>query len=172
MNSGDWPTLGATSALIALALVIEHYLVRPFHLPEQWLYALGLVTDMGGLLVWAACRSVTITWPVATVMLLAGCLAGSLDAALHFLEQAEARKRWAELETANAELVAQLRLLRSKPVNSRYLRRLREMVETAAFTAAALRRERELIQQVETQASDLLVQVKEIVGGERGEPDA
>ena len=171
MNPGDWLTLGATCALIALALVIEHYVVKPFHLPEQWLYALGLVTDMGGLLVWAACRSVTITWPVALVMLLAGCLAGSLDAALHFLEQAEARKRWAELETANAELVAQLRLLRSKPVNI-YLRRLREMVETAAFTTAALKRERELIQQVETQASDLLVQVKEIVGGERGEHDA
>jgi hypothetical protein len=170
MNHIQWMTLGLVFVGVAAALVAEHYVMKPWHVPVQWRYAVGLLTDMGGILAWAAWQKVTVTWPVAALMLATACLAGAVDAAILFAEQAAERRRWNELQASNAELAARLRVLMSKPTNSRYMRRLREMVETSAFATAALGRERELILLAEAQAQDLLDQIRDIVGQKGAEP--
>lgn len=67
-----------------------------------------------------------------------------------------------------AELATQLRVLMSKPANSRYMSRLRQMVETAAFSVATMRQEREMIELAEQQQRDLLAQIVELVGKDDG----
>jgi len=164
MQLADWISLALTTLGIAAALVAEHYTMKTWIVPIQYRYALGLVTDMGGLLAWAAWRRITVDWTTALIILAAACLAGGVDAAILFAEQTAARRRWTDLQTANAEMAAQLRTLMSKSTNSRYMRRLREMIETTAFATAALRQERELIALAETQAQNILDQIKEIIG--------
>lgn len=72
----------------------------------------------------------------------------------------EQARQWEELEAKNRELAAQLHLLRNRRDNERYLGRIREMVETAAFTTAALKRERDLLETALAQADNLLMQLQ------------
>ena len=57
-----------------------------------------------------------------------------------------------------------MQCLLSKRVNSRYMSRLRQMVETAAFSAATMRQEREMLEFAERQANELLAEIRDIVG--------
>jgi len=103
--------------------------------------------------------------PVTCLALfLAGCASGVPDFLLLQVEEARRERAWVMLEANNAELAGQLRLLLTKPINSNYMRRLREMVETAAFATAAMQRERELVEVAERQAGELLSQIRAIVG--------
>ena len=97
-------------------------------------------------------------------MLVAGCASGVPDFLVLWREQLVTERQWRALEETNAELAAQLRVLLSKPVNSRYMSRLRQMVETAAFSAATMRQEREMLELAERQAEELLAEIREIVG--------
>lgn len=162
----DWLTLALTTALIAAALVLEHYLTSRQHWPARWYYAEGLVTVLGGLAVWLAWRQVTADWLVALALVVAGCAAGGPDWLILRRKEDRESAAWDALEAHNAELAAQLRVLLSKRANSNYMRRLREMVETAAFSTAAMKQERQMIELAERQANDLLQRIQEVVGGE------
>jgi len=164
MVFSDWITLGVATILIASALVIEHLLVGQRRWPARWYYALGLVTVLGGLLAWGAIRGVRLEPVTCLALFLAGCASGVPDFLLLQVEEARRERAWVMLEANNAELAGQLRLLLTKPINSNYMRRLREMVETAAFATAAMQRERELVEVAERQAGELLSQIRAIVG--------
>ena len=168
MDVRDWMTLLVAVAAIAGALVLEHVLVGHRHWPARWYYALGLMTVLAGLLAWGMARGVRLGPVTCLALFLAGCASGVPDFLLLRVEEARRERAWATLEASNAELAGQLRLLLSKPVNSNYMRRLREMVETAAFATAAMQRERELVELAERQAGELLAQIRDLVG--EGEP--
>jgi hypothetical protein len=168
LTLADWLTLVLATAGIALALVVEHQLTSSRHWPQRWYYAEGLATVLAGLGTWLAWRAVTVDWLVALALVLAGCAAGGPDWIIIQREERLRETAWNALEADNAELATQLRCLLSKPANSNYMRRLREMVETAAFSTAAMKRERELIELAEQQALGLLQQIQEIVGEGNG----
>lgn len=158
-------TLAVATVAIAGTLLLEHSAVKGRDVPRRLSYAIGLVTVLGGLMLWAALLQVTVTAHVSVAMLLAGCASGIPDFLVLWREQVQSERKWQALEATNAELAAQLRLLLSKPVNSKYMSRLRQMVETAAFATASMRQERELIEVAERQAEALLAEIQEIVGG-------
>ena len=167
----DLWTLALTTAIIAGALVLEHVYTGNRGWPARFYYAEGLITVLIGLLAWAALRRITITPLNGLLILIAAALSGAPDFLILWHED---RKRaqherdraaaWTALEATNAELAAQLAVLLSKPTNNNYMRRLREMIETAAFTTHAIRQERQLIELAETQADTLLQQIRDIVG--------
>lgn len=164
LTQSDWLTLALATGLIAGALVLEHKFTSHLHWPARWYYAEGLVTVLAGLAIWLAWRQVTVDWFVALALLLAGCAAGGPDWFILRRKEEREAAAWDALEAHNAELAAQLRVLLNKRANSNYMRRLREMIETAAFSTAAMKQERELIELAEQQARDLLCQIQEIVG--------
>ncbi len=163
MNLTDWWTLVVAVVVIALLLLLEHLLTGSRHWPQRLYYAEGLVTVLAGLLGWAAIRQIRITPAIALVLLLAGCASGGLDFIVLWREQREMERKWAALEATNQGLATQLRCLLSKQTNSRYMSRLRQMVETAAFAAAAMRQEREMMELAQKQAEDLLKDISGMV---------
>ncbi len=164
MSETNWMTLGLTTAIIAGMLILEHVFTGKRDWPRQVYYGEGLVTVLGGLLIWAALGQVRVTWLTALAMMLAGVASGAPTYLLLWQEERKRQQAWTILETTNGELASQLRCLLSKPNNSRYMRRLREMVETAAFATAAMRQEREMIELAERQQHELLAQIRTIVG--------
>lgn len=160
----DWLTLALTTVLIAASLIVEHELTSRLGWPERWYYAEGLVAVLVGLAGWLAIRQVHVDWVVALALVGCGCAAGGPDWFILRTEERRRQEAWATLEAQNAELATRLRVLLSKPTNSNYIRRIREAIETAAFTTAALKRERELIGLQEQQAAELLRQLQDIVG--------
>jgi len=162
-DSNCW-TLALTTAIVAGLLLLEHEFTGKRDWPRQVCYAEGLTTVLGGLLIWAAVVQVRVTWETAGAMMLAGMASGVPTFLLLWQEERKRQQAWAALERSNAELASQLRCLLSKQVNSRYMRRLREMVETAAFATVAMRQEREMIELAERQQKELLAQIRTIVG--------
>lgn len=114
LTATDLLTLGGIVASGMVLLVVEHYLVHYVEsqtgrrLPEQWAYALGLVSAMGIVVAWAAWRSITVDALTALLMLAAACCAGVPDFFLHLHEQ---RLAAAEQAAAFAELAARHRKL-------------------------------------------------------------
>ena len=167
MSIFNLATLAAATVIIAGALVVEHELTGRRHWPERWYYAEGLVTVLGGLLLWAALVGVTMSWTVAAAMLLAGCASGGPD---WLLIRAESQRRaagWEALEKQNADLAARLQLLMTKRTNSCYFHRLRDMIESLAFAAGTIAQEREYMDTIEGHAERLLAEVSTIIGKEK-----
>lgn len=115
-----WQSLVRATALVAGALVVEHYAViligrllnkrsgateraDGWGPPARFNYAVGLVTDAGGLLLWAGLLGVAMTPLVAAVLLVAMGAAGGPDFIIHLLEERRARELQAERERAEAE---------------------------------------------------------------------
>ena len=84
-------TLGGATGVVALVLLVLHYMTEDYGKP--WNYAIGLVVVLSGLLSWAWFMEVSVTWDVAVAMLVAGCVSGAPDAVIILLEHRKERQQ-------------------------------------------------------------------------------
>ena len=145
MSVDDLLALGFTVAIITAALLVEHELFsRRF--PVQVNHALGIVTDMGGLLLWASIVGI-IPPLVAVAMMAAAALAGAPVFAWYWHEQeverkeqaaeaqrkeAEHRAAWERLYRENGKLAGRLARL-TMTANQTQYSRAHDLLESIAF---------------------------------------
>ena len=147
----------------AAVLVCEHFLTeRGLNVPERWNYAIGLVTDMGIILAWAAVRQITVTPLIAFAMLAAAALAGIPDfiilqhedqkqqreeAARRAREEAQRQAQWQRLATRNKALAGELALSRitGNGQEHEYTRK-HDLIETLSFVRGGVKQDLENMQ--------------------------
>lgn len=129
-------TLTVATVIIAILLVGEHQLTAHLKWPRQYRYAEGLVTVLGGLMVWAALERITVTWDAALLLLAAGCLSGVPDMLILRGEQVRERAaHWQQLAAVNEQWAARLALMQQLsggPANHAY-HRLQDLAESLSF---------------------------------------
>ena len=163
MNPLDWGTLALTTVLIAAALVAEHYLTeRGLGVPRQVNYAIGLVTVLAGILLWAAIRQVTVTWVVAGAMLASACASGIPDFLILYREDQQRREdelrrqgQWQQLAREHGTLARELALMRLVGDSLRYSK-AHDLAESLAFIYGDMRRDIADLQTVAGQLEPLL----------------
>lgn len=144
-----WLTLALTTAAVGGLLIGEHY-AAPIvaqrlgvqggtesgrRLPARWNYAIGLVTDAGLLLLWAAVAQVTVDLSVWAVLLTCMALAGVPDWRVHRREEAD---RDRELQAAWARLAA----LQLAGIDPRHYSRAQALLESLCILAGAIAKDR------------------------------
>ena len=155
MNQMDWLTLAFTTFAIAMTLIVEHFITeRGLKFPPQGNYALGLLTDMGGVLIWAAIRGKTLTPDVAVAMMCAACIAGIPEFILLTREQRAERRAWRALVRQNQDQAARLALM--KQLNGRGYRQFRDFREGMTFALGAAQIEMETLKVFQDQLEPLL----------------
>lgn len=165
----------ATAGVAAL-LVAEHYLVRYIEMTHrwawapQWNYALGLVTDAGGILLAAGLIRLSLDAGAAGVLLACMCLAGVPNFLLRCGEQAAEwqvrRRALARLAETNRALAAELALLKLAG-SGRHYSRAHDLVEGIQFILGEMHRSRNDIEILSGQLRPLLEAL--MAGREGGE---
>lgn len=153
MGVDDLLSLALTVAIIMAVLLVEHEMFsRRF--PVQVNHAMGIVTDMGGLLLWASI--VGIVPPlVAVAMMAAAALAGVPVFAWYWHEQeigrqqraAEAQRKedahraaWEKLYRENGKLAGRVARLTMTAHPTQYSR-AHDLLETISFLRGGIRQD-------------------------------
>jgi len=175
MSFDEFASLALAAVCIAAFLVCEHYLVGR-RVPLQVNYALGLVTDMGGILFWAALRGVAVTPLLSVGMLVAACLAGAPDFLILCLEahnerqeqehqrreaegrQEQERAAWRQLAQDHAELAGRLALMQVSGNAHRYSR-AHDLLESVLFLRGGIRQDLADMRLVAGQLEAILAEV-------------
>jgi len=136
-----YPSLFATVAVVALVLLLEHYaLSKRAALVAR--YALGLVTELVGMLGWLAAVGF-VAWWLALILFAGACVAGVPVGLLLIHREARERGQWRELVRHDQAQASRLALL--EKTQPRDWRRVRELAENLSFTAGAARQEIETL---------------------------
>ena len=133
--------LAATILGTSAALIIEHYALSK-STPLVTRYALGLVTELVGMLGWLAGAGF-IPWWLAAILFAGACLAGVPVGLLLIHREARERGQWRELVRHDQAQASRLALL--EKTQPRDWRRVRELAENLSFTAGAARQEIETL---------------------------
>ena len=134
-------SLVAAIMFIALVLLLEHYaLSKRTALVTR--YALGLVTELVGMLGWLAGAGL-VAWWLALILFAGACLAGVPVGLLLIHREARERGQWHELVRHDQAQAARLALL--EKTQPRDWRRVRELAENLLFTAGAARQEIDML---------------------------
>ena len=170
----------------AAVLVCEHFLTeRGLNVSERWNYAIGLVTDMGIIIAWAAVRQITVTPLIAFAMLTAAALAGIPDflilqhedqkqqreeAARRAREEAQRQAQWQRFAAENRKLAGQLALMQitgngDHQYDKKYTR-LHDLIESAGFVIGETKQS---LENMEILASQLVPLMETLLAGQETE---
>jgi hypothetical protein len=134
-------SLVAAIMFIALVLLLEHYALSK-RTPLVTRYALGLVTELFGILAWLTAAGF-IAWWLALILFAGACLAGVPVGLLLIHREARERGQWRELVRHDQAQASRLALL--EKTQPRDWRRVKELAENLSFTAGAARQEIETL---------------------------
>lgn len=171
LTTEQWASLTFTVVIIAGALLLENLAFGWRQWPERWYYAMGIITDAGGLLAWAALYHITITWQIALILILCASLAGVPDwfllrhQAATRAQQDETRQRaWNQLATENRQLAGQLALFQIVGNGHRYSR-AHDLMESVLFLRGGIRQDLADMQLMVQQLEPLLDTILNPNGG-------
>jgi hypothetical protein len=161
LTAAQYLGLALVTAIIAGALSLEHYAVGRRAWPKRHYYAIGLVTVMGPLLLWAGIQRLQLNVGTGLLLVVAGCLSGAPDWLLLQRRERRLAIAWKGMMERNRQLgtdLARARLV----ADYRNAERIDGMVEGLGFALGCMRSDLNDMQTITRHLEPLLVRFLDI----------